>query len=92
MIDYSRFFDEPLENIENLIKTNVHPYVLLAKYATIHFRQNKDKHDHKVGLIQTSSSLADMMISPMATYGATKAFNKVFANLLAKQFERTDAT
>ena len=38
VIDRIKFFEEPLENIQALIKTNVHPYVLLAKYAALHFR------------------------------------------------------
>lgn len=51
VIDRIKFFEEPLENIQALIKTNVHPYVLLAKYAALHFRANKDSHSHKNALI-----------------------------------------
>ena len=51
VITRNNFFDEPLEKIETLIKTNVHPYVLLAKYATMHFKQHKDEHRHKTALI-----------------------------------------
>jgi short-subunit dehydrogenase len=38
VIDRTKFFDAPLETIETLIKTNVHPYVLLVKYACMHFK------------------------------------------------------
>lgn len=51
VIDRVNFFEEPLENINALIKTNVHPYVLLAKYAALHFREKKDSHSHKNALI-----------------------------------------
>jgi short-subunit dehydrogenase len=51
IIDREKFFDVPLAKIEALIKTNVHPYVLLAKYATMHFRQHKDEHKHKDALV-----------------------------------------
>ena len=61
VIDRRKFFEIPLDKIENLIKTNVHPYVLLAKYATLHFRENKDAHRHKNALIQTSSSIAEIV-------------------------------
>lgn len=32
--------------IESMIKTNVHPYVYMAKYAALHFIANKEKHNH----------------------------------------------
>lgn len=51
IIDREKFFDVPLAKIEALIKTNVHPYVLLAKYATMHFKQHKDEHKHKDALV-----------------------------------------
>ena len=49
--DRQKFFEVPLERIEDLIRTNVHPYVLLTKYATMHFREHKDSHNHKNALI-----------------------------------------
>jgi short-subunit dehydrogenase len=83
IIDRQKFFEVPLEKIEDLIKTNVHPYVLLSKYATLHFREHKDSHYHKNALIHVSSIVADTVIPfhfTYSTYGATKAFNLAFAH------------
>lgn len=80
----SPFFEMPLEDIEASIKTNVHPYVLLSKYAILHFIKHKNEHKHKDALIQVSSSAGDMFGPPLV-YGATKLFEKVFASLIDKQ-------
>ena len=65
---------------------------MLAKYACMHFRQHKDEHSHKNALVQTSSTVAEMTAPILATYGATKLFNKVFASLLATQLRQSHTT
>ncbi len=44
--------------MENMIKTNVHPYVYMSKYAMRHFEANKEDHRHKNALIYVSSTAA----------------------------------
>jgi short-subunit dehydrogenase len=43
-------------------------------------------------MIQVSSSVADAVVPRYATYGATKAFNNIFASLIANQLERSSTT
>ena len=65
---------------------------MLAKYAILHFREHKDTHNHRDAMIQVSSSVADAVVPRYATYGATKAFNNIFASLIANQLERSSTT
>lgn len=70
--------------LEAMIKTNVHPYVYLTKYALQHFSQNAASHQHKTALLYTSSTAAQVDFPLMSSYSGTKTHNVVFANLIRK--------
>ena len=69
--------------IELMIKTNVHPYVYLTKYALQHFRNNKDAHSHKNALIYTSSIIAMTDMTNTSHYTGTKTHNYLFGRMVA---------
>lgn len=66
-----------------MIKTNIYPYVLMSKYATLNFLKHADQHDHKVGLIHTSSIASDLQMPWSSIYSGTKRFNEVFGDLIS---------
>ena len=45
-------------HIEAMIKTNVHPYVYMTKYALQHFSQRASEHSHKNAITFVSSTAA----------------------------------
>jgi short-subunit dehydrogenase len=65
-----------------MIRTNIVPYVLFSKYATLNFLAHAHEHSHKVALIHTSSIASDLCLPFASVYSATKRFNEVFAVLL----------
>lgn len=66
-----------------MIDTNIRPYILLSKYATLNFLAHANKHNHKVALIHTSSIASDLCFPWSSVYSATKRFNEVFAVILS---------
>ena len=69
--------------LEAMIKTNVHPYVFMAKYATRHFLELKDATEHKFAMTFTSSLAAMVWMPNCAVYSGTKAHNYMLAKLLS---------
>ena len=70
-------------HIEAMIKTNVHPYVYMAKYATNHFIANAENHNHKNAMLFTSSMAAHVWMPNYGVYAGTKTHNMIFADLFA---------
>lgn len=73
-----------------MIKTNVHPYVYMTKYALQHFSQNAATHQHKIALLYTSSTAAMIDFPLFSTYCGTKTHNVVFANLIRKYASKSE--
>ena len=69
--------------LEAMIKTNVHPYVYMSKYALQHFSENRDSHSHKNAMLFTSSMAAFVYLPNHATYSGTKTHNYFFGRMLA---------
>jgi short-subunit dehydrogenase len=77
-----RFLHTDPALIEAMIKTNVHPYVFMTKYALKHFQDVAISHQHKNALLY-SSSTASMIDFPMfSTYCGTKTHNVALANMV----------
>ena len=79
-------------HLEAMIKTNVHPYIYMAKYATLHFQSNKDKHQHQNAILFTSSMAACCAMANMAVYAGTKMHNLAFSNCYAQAIKRSSST
>ena len=78
--------------LEAMIKTNVHPYVFMSKYALLHFRSNLEKHDHKNALLYTSSMAAFCWMPNTAVYSGTKAHNFYLGKLVSKAAKKSSTT
>ena len=78
--------------LEAMIKTNCHPFIYMAKYATLHFQGNKDKHLHQNAMLFTSSMAAHASMANMACYAGTKVHNMVFAKCYAAAMKRSYTT
>ena len=72
-----------------MIKTNVHPYVYMSKYAMQHFAANSDKHSHKNALLFTSSTACWFTGPNMSVYCGTKTHNWFFARMLDKAMKKS---
>ena len=68
--------------IEASIKTNIHPYVYMTKYALRHFQANADSHTYKNAMIFVSSSAAFCTFPYFGIYSGTKVHNLIFANMI----------
>ena len=65
-----------------MLKTNVHPYVYMSKYAMKHFAEKAGEHSHRNALIYVSS-LSSMGDLPYFTaYAGTKTHNYITARLV----------
>ena len=70
---------------EAMIKTNVHPFVYMSKYAVKHFLEKRDVHaPHKNAMTFTSSMAAICWMPFTATYSGTKSHNFVLGRLLSQ--------
>ena len=70
---------------EASIKTNVHPYIYMTKYAILHFLNFKDtatSDQHKFAMTFTSSMAAFVRIPNFGVYGGTKNHNFVLGKLI----------
>ena len=65
-----------------MIHTNIRPYVLFSKYATLNFLSHAPEHQHKVAMIHTASIASDLATPWSAIYSATKRFNDCFGLVL----------
>lgn len=72
-----------------MIKTNVHPYVYMSKYALKHFEENANLHKNQNLMLYTSSMAATMDMTYFGVYAGTKTFNFAFANLIRKGCKRS---
>jgi len=61
-----------------MIHTNVRPYVLLSKYATLNFLNHASEHQHKSAMIHTASIASDLCMPWSSVYSGTKRFNDIF--------------
>lgn len=86
------FLTQDPAKMEMMIKTNVHPFVYMSKYALLHFRSNADKHDHKNAMLYTSSMAAFCWMSNTALYSATKAHNFYLAKQVSKAAKKSSRT
>ena len=77
-----KFLQTDPAQIEAMIKTNVHPYVYMTKYALLHFKATSKAHNHRNAMLYTSSSAAHANITFFGVYAGTKTHNYVFANLI----------
>jgi short-subunit dehydrogenase len=75
--------DQNPVDIQGMIQTNIRPYVLFTKYATLNFLRHASEHDHKVALIHTASIASDIPMPWSGIYSSTKRFNDVFGTLVA---------
>ena len=78
--------------LESMIKTNVHPYVYMAKYATRHFLELKDVTEHKFAMTFTSSLAAMVWMPNFAAYAGTKAHNYMLAKMLNQALFKSEKT
>lgn len=73
-----------------MIQTNMRPYVLFTKYATLNFKHHADEHDHQVALSHTASIASDLLGAPWSgVYSGTKRFNEVFGELVRQQHSKS---
>ena len=86
------FFQIDPALLELQIKTNVHPYVYMTKYALLHFLNFKDTTDHKFAMTYTSSMAAFVRIPNFAEYGGTKNHNYMLGKLLNQTMKKNQAT
>ena len=78
-----KFLNQEPADIEAMIKTNVHPYVYMSKYAMKHFAATKDQHKHKNAMIYVSST-AGLVFSPyFGLYSGTKTHNWYLGRLVS---------
>ena len=71
------------ELLEAMIKTNVHPYIYMTKYAMKHFKEHKEGHQHKTALLYTSSLAAEAWLPNMGVYAGTKMHNASLARMVS---------
>ena len=71
-------------HLEAMIKTNVHPYVYITKYALLHFKQKASEHSHKNAISYVSSTNAWTDSTYFATYAGTKTHNWVLSRLVRR--------
>ena len=83
-MDRAKFLDQNPQDIEDMIKTNMHHAVIFSKYATLNFLKHAGEHNHKTALIHTSSIASDLAMPFSSVYSGTKRFNEVFGLLLAQ--------
>jgi short-subunit dehydrogenase len=83
-MDRAKFLDQNPQDIEDMIKTNIHHDVIFSKYATLNFLKHAGEHNHKTALIHTSSIASDLAMPFSSVYSGTKRFNEVFGLLLAQ--------
>ena len=66
-----------------MIRTNVHPYVYMTKYALKHFKEHANEHNHLNAMTYTSSTAAWMPAGKFfGPYCGTKTHNVVLSNLV----------
>jgi short-subunit dehydrogenase len=46
IMNRAKFMDQDLDTMQTMIQTNMRPYVLFTKYATLNFKAHADDHDH----------------------------------------------
>lgn len=74
-----------------MIHTNIRPYVLFSKYATLNFLTHAQEHQHKTAMIHTASIASDLSTPWSGVYSSTKRFNDVFGTLLDKGNKKSTA-
>ena len=77
-------------DLERMIKTNVHPYIYMTKYALPHFISNADSQSHRNAMIYVSSSAAYAQCVYMGPYAATKSHNLYFANMIRQYCAKSE--
>jgi len=68
--------------LEQMIKTNVHPYVYMTKHAIQHFLLHEKAHNHLNALVYVSSSAAFADMQLFGPYAGTKTHNLVLGNMV----------
>lgn len=84
--------DQDPAKLEAMIKTNVHPYVYMSKYAILHFRANMSQHSNKNALLYTSSCSAFWWMPNTAVYAGTKAHNYYLGALVSQAARKSTTT
>ena len=75
--------------LERMIKTNVHPYVYMSKYAMQHFASNAADHSHLNALVYVSSVAAFVYGPYYGPYASTKVHNWHLANLVRQTCKKS---
>jgi NAD(P)-dependent dehydrogenase (short-subunit alcohol dehydrogenase family) len=91
MSNYEKMLELDPLTLEQMLKTNVAPYVFLSKYALLHFKRTKDSHTRKNGLIFTSSILSRFSIPGIAGYSGTKLHNRLFSQRMLEACEKSSS-
>ena len=77
-------------DVAAVIRTNVHPYVYMTKYALKHFKEKRGKHGHKNALIYTSSITAWISFPFFSIYSSTKLHNSILASLSNRYVSKSE--
>jgi len=75
-MDKQTFFEQDPAKLEGMIKLNLHPYALLAKYGAMHASQHAG--DGQSLLVLSSGQVGEVRLGTWAVFGATQAFNAAF--------------
>ena len=75
--------------VEAQIKTNVHPYVYMTKYALQHFEANAALHTHRNLMVYISSLAALSDLTYFSHYAGTKTFGHRLANAVRSATKRS---
>jgi short-subunit dehydrogenase len=74
-----------------MLKTNVHPYVYMTKYALQHFENQSQFHKHKNAMIYLSSGVSEVAVPYFGPYSGTKMHNDRLASTVGKLCRKSTA-
>ena len=74
-----------------MIKTNVHPYVYMTKYALKHFAEHANGHSHLNAITYVSSTAAWVDLQYFGPYAGTKTHNLVLSKLVRSYMGQCEA-
>jgi len=76
--------------LEAMIKTNVHPYVYMTKYALKHFDEQASAHRNLNALVYVSSTAAWVSLTYFSMYAGTKMHNWKLASLVRSYVNQSE--
>jgi NADP-dependent 3-hydroxy acid dehydrogenase YdfG len=88
-MERQKFMDQSPQVMQEMIRTNIRPYVLFTKYGTLHFKEHAHTHTNKVAMIHTASIASDLCTPWGGVYSGTKRYNEVFADLSSRQSKKS---